>query len=424
MEQRTSLKPKVVLKHNIVLNQNMSQQLHILSFSNNELESVIEQFARSNIFTKIKYRANDGKDDLSWVKDNSSETLIDHLLFQVDTIDLTERQKQLIKFLIFRLDSEGYLNEEDIQLAQQSNESIEVIKKARDKLTHLDPIGIGTQNLTQRLLVQAKEQLKFNPIAETILEHNQLSILAQPQKWKMLQWKENDLKQALKAIRTLDPTPARDYDEIVPTQYIIPDLIFEIKGNKIELESSELNMPILEFDTKQFKDIQSKDVNNTSVSFLKAQRKNYEDFCQAIEKRYNTMSKIGRILCKYQAKYLISLDEDALKKLTMSQVAKELHLSVSTISRAVRGKYFQCQNKILPLKKLFPKNLLNGWSKTTIMRVIDNIIKNENSNKPISDLQIQRKLSSLNVKISRRTVNKYRQELNIKNSYNRNFPHR
>ena len=136
------------------------------------------------------------------------------------------------------------------------------------------------------------------------------------------------------------------------------------------------------------------------------------------------MSKIGRILFKYQANYLISLDEDALKKLTMSQVAKELHLSVSTISRAVRGKYFQCQNKILPLKKLFPKNLLNGWSKTTIMRVIDNIIKNENSNKPISDLQIQRKLSSLNVKISRRTVNKYRQELNIKNSYNRNFPHR
>ena len=180
-------------------------------------------------------------------------------------------------------------------------------------------------------------------------------------------------------------------------------------------------MPILEFDTEQFQNIQEKDIDNTSASFLKKQRKNYDDFCQALEKRHNTMSQIGKIICEYQASYLLSLDESKLEQLTMSQAAKELHLSVSTISRAVKGKYFQCQGKILPLKKLFTRNLINGWSKNIILRLIDNIIKNESRNKPISDLKIQRKLSDLNVKISRRTVNKYRRELNIKNSYNRIF---
>lgn len=420
MRQQASLKPKVILKHNIALNQKMSQQLRILSFNNNELESFIEQFARDNIFTKIKYKT-DNKDDLSWVKDDSNETLIDHLLFQVNTADFRKSQKQLIKFQILRLDENGYLNEADIQLANQSNESIEAIRKARDELIHLDPLGIGTESLSQRLLVQAKDRLEFNSVARSILENDQLEILAQPQKWKTLKWREDEIREALEAIRTLNPTPERDYGNMTSIQYIIPDLIFNITDNKIELKSSELNMPILEFDTEQFQNIQEKDIDNTSASFLKKQRKNYDDFCQALEKRHNTMSQIGKIICKYQASYLLSLDESKLEQLTMSQAAKELHLSVSTISRAIKGKYFQCQGKILPLKKLFTRNLINGWSKNIILRLIDNIIKNESRNKPISDLKIQRKLSDLNVKISRRTVNKYRRELNIKNSYNRIF---
>ena len=420
MRQQASLKPKVILKHNIALNQKMSQQLRILSFNNNELESFIEQFARDNIFTKIKYKT-DNKDDLSWVKDDSNETLIDHLLFQVNTADFRKSQKQLIKFLILRLDENGYLNEADIQLANQSNESIEAIRKARDELIHLDPLGIGTESLSQRLLVQAKDKLEFNSVARSILENDQLEILAQPQKWKTLKWKEDEIREALEAIRTLNPTPERDYGNMTSIQYIIPDLIFNITDNKIELKSSEFNMPILEFDMEQFQNIQEKDIDNTSASFLKKQRKNYDDFCQALEKRHNTMSQIGKIICKHQAIYLLSLDESKLEQLTMSQVAKELHLSISTISRAVKGKYFQCQGKILPLKKLFTRNLINGWSKNIILRLIDNIIKNESRNKPISDLKIQRKLSDLDVKISRRTVNKYRRELSINNSYNRIF---
>lgn len=323
--------------------------------------------------------------------------------------------------MILRLDENGYLNEADIQLANQSNESIEAIRKARDELIHLDPLGIGTESLSQRLLVQAKDRLEFNSVARSILENDQLEILAQPQKWKTLKWREDEIREALEAIRTLNPTPERDYGNMTSIQYIIPDLIFNITDNKIELKSSELNMPILEFDTEQFQNIQEKDIDNTSASFLKKQRKNYDDFCQALEKRHNTMSQIGKIICKYQASYLLSLDESKLEQLTMSQAAKELHLSVSTISRAIKGKYFQCQGKILPLKKLFTRNLINGWSKNIILRLIDNIIKNESRNKPISDLKIQRKLSDLNVKISRRTVNKYRRELNIKNSYNRIF---
>lgn len=421
MKQRISLKPKINLKHSMILNQNMSQQLRILSFNSNELEYAIEQFSKDNVFTKIKYRTSNNKDGLSWVKDNSSETLVDHLLFQINTIDLKENQKRVIKFLILHLDGEGYLKEDDFQLAQQSNESTKIIKKARDELMHLDPLGIGARNLNQRLLVQATNQLNFNPIAKSILENNQLNILAQPKKWKLLKWKENDIEEALEAVRTLNPVPERDYDEVAPIQYIIPDLIFNIVDNKVVLKSSEFNMPILEFDTEQFKNIEAKDINNASVSFLKKQRKDYESFCQAIEKRYSTISKIGEILCKYQTSYLLSFDESKLKKLTMGQVAKELNLSVSTISRAVKGKYFQCQGKILPLKKLFSRNQLHGWSKTVIIHLIDNIIKNENSNKPISDLKIKNELSNLNVKISRRTINKYRHELDIKNSYDRIF---
>ena len=228
MRQQASLKPKVILKHNIALNQKMSQQLRILSFNNNELESFIEQFARDNIFTKIKYKT-DNKDDLSWVKDDSNETLIDHLLFQVNTADFRKSQKQLIKFLILRLDENGYLNEADIQLANQSNESIEAIRKARDELIHLDPLGIGTESLSQRLLVQAKDRLEFNSVARSILENDQLEILAQPQKWKTLKWREDEIREALEAIRTLNPTPERDYGNMTSIQYIIPVVTLEIR---------------------------------------------------------------------------------------------------------------------------------------------------------------------------------------------------
>ena len=203
----------------------LRQDLRILSYNVHDLSTVIQEFAQENPFVELKNPSKELQ-NLDWIQDNETENLIDHLLSQVRISDWSNKSKRVVTFLIYQLDNDGYLRKSLENLKSKVIFSLQELNAGRDRLQKLDPIGIGAKDLNECLLLQARDKKDFNSIAISLLEKHELEVLADPSKWATLPYEHEKIITALKAIQTLNPTPASEYELGEPTQYLIPDLKF------------------------------------------------------------------------------------------------------------------------------------------------------------------------------------------------------
>lgn len=416
--QSMSLKVQEKLVTRLFLSTKLRQDLRILSYNVHDLSTVIQEFAQENPFVELKNPSKELQ-NLDWIQDNETENLIDHLLSQVRISDWSNKSKRVVTFLIYQLDNDGYLRKSLENLKSKVIFSLQELNAGRDRLQKLDPIGIGAKDLNECLLLQARDKKDFNSIAISLLEKHELEALADPSKWATLPYEHEKIITALKAIQTLNPAPASEYELGEPTQYLIPDLKFYFEDERLLISSARSNLPEMIFDDEKFVELQ-KDSKIKDKDYFIKQKKDFTDLHYAIQQREETLLNLGKFLGRRQEKYLSSLNEQDLVSIKLEDAATELNLAISTISRAIKDKYVECQGKVFSLKLLFPRKSISNLTQNQLERMLKDFIKLEDPQEPLSDEQLVNKFKEKEISISRRIISKYRKKLGIKNSYQRN----
>ena len=413
--QKMVLKPKEQLVTRLFLSPKLKQNLTVLSYSTHDLINAMKEMSASNPFVTLKEPKGEMQ-NLEWLRSPEGENLIDHLLMQVDLSDWHTWEKGAVKALIYHLDEDGYLRIDLAKIAEQTEFTLEKLLQAKSLLQSLDPCGIGAANLAECLALQAKQKDNFNPVALEILLNNQLEMLADPKKWPHSKFSVSELNDALASIQTLDPTPASDYVVDSNVQYLLPDLIYKVTDGRITVENFQTQIPEMVFDEKAYHELKEQSDEN---KYFSEQKQRFLEMKSAIAERQKTIMRLGEYVGQFQHAFLTTMQKQELKPLGLKETARALSLAPSTISRAIKDKYVQCQNKVFSLKILFPRKVTTDLSQARIEYDLQQIIKKEDVRAPLSDQQLVEIFAAHDVTLSRRVIAKYRKKLNIPNSYSR-----
>lgn len=415
--QKMALKPGEKLVTRLFLSPNLQQNLNVLAFSAHDLINALRDLSETNPFVSLKVPKNELQ-NLDWIQDDTGENLVDHLLSQVNTSSWSKKEQKVVKYLIYQLDNDGYLRTSLAELSHKSQFSRVDLQNGVVLLHQLDPCGIGAKDLNECLLLQAQAQGNFDSLALQILEKEQLALLAEPERWVKINADKSAIEQALKQIQTLKPNPASEYQVYDATQYLIPDLTFSFENGNLYVSESRNQLPELVFDQEGFVGMQAK-LEKDEAQFLTQQKKTYLDMKKAIEQRQATLLRLGKYVGNQQLTYLQTLKQADLQPLGLKETAQALGLAPSTISRAIKDKYVECQGQIFSLKLLFPRNVKAGHSQNYVSDKIVQLIKQEDPASPLSDAELAAIFAKDDFQLSRRVIAKYRQKLGIKNSYQR-----
>lgn len=413
--QKMVLKPKEQLVTRLFLSPKLKQNLTVLSYSTYDLVGAMKDLSESDPFVSLG-KPREETHNLEWLKDSESESLLDHLLAQVRLSDWNSKSKKAVKLLIYHLADDGYLRTDLAEIARGAEFSVDELKNAKVLLQTLDPCGVGAKDLNECLLIQAKQKKDFDQVALEILLADDLETLADPHQWQLTKFSTKQLENALACIQTLDPVPASEYTTGDNTQYLLPDLIFKVEDQRLTIETYQAQIPELLFDEQTFQELKGQ---SKQQQYFAEQKQRYLELKNAIEQRQQTILRLGRYVGKYQHEFLITLQKEKLKPLGLKETAKALDLAQSTISRAIKDKYIQCQNKIFSLKMLFPRQVTQDLSQDRIEYDLQKLVKTENSLEPLSDQQLVAIFAEHGVQLSRRVIAKYRKKLGIPNSYRR-----
>ncbi len=408
------------------------------------------------------------------------ETLQEHLLHQLNVLSISTRQKDLAEKLIYNLNDKGFhiLNPLTIK---NKNESEEFLQETISLIQNFDPVGTCTKDSRESLYVQAKQNKNCPALALWILKGHldflnppkidrvskrisayvkeQKNMFASKENLEDLSYTDKEIETAINFIRTLDPFPAKNFG-VSHTHFVSPDVIVEklstsyeddyfekgivsVENNSWLLKTTKTNIPDLQLNPEIKNLLKEKNnISDEDKKKLTDQLREAKDFINTINYRQNTILRACLYIVKIQHKFF-EKGNGNLVPLRMKDIADFLGVHETTISRMANSKYIQCEWGIFEIKYFFTnsivapsslrnKNENNQNSNNDISRVQENTSKdmalneitkileeNKTSGKALSDNKIAAILESRGIKISRRTVAKYRSQLNIQSSYNR-----
>jgi len=364
-------------------------------------------------------------------------TFHEYLLSQLGLKELSEKQQKIGEYIIGNIDDDGYLRRNiealvddlafNININATQEEILEVLKIVQE----FDPPGVGARNLQECLIIQINQKNNkdnYVKIAKEILEKyfDDFSKKHYDKIKQKLNISDEELKKAINEILTLNPKPGSAFTDPQNKMYhqITPDFYLENIDNQLYLTLNSKNMPELRINPT-YKNIfekyqKLKDKNKSikeALQFMKQKIESAAFFIDAIQQRQNTLMTTMQAIIDYQKEFFLSGDESKLKPMILKDIANKTGLDISTISRVVNSKYIQTQFGIYPLKYFFSEGMKtdDGEEVSTheIKKAIKELIENEDKKKPLTDEQITKFLNSKGYNIARRTVAKYREQLNI-----------
>ena len=365
------------------------------------------------------------------------QTLYDYLLEQIRLSNIDDEDLKIAEYVIGNLDTDGYLRREiksivdDLAFSQGVYTTVEKVTDILENYVQkLDPPGVGARDLRECLLLQIEKKVSSNPsiiLAGNILR-NQFDALANKHYNKILQKydiEEEDLKDALDEISRLSPKVGGNFDTqtITINQEIIPDFVIQIKDNQVIPSLNNKNAPTLRV-SDEYKEILStyshdkKSAEHKQAAlFIKQKLDAAKWYIDAINQRQNTLLQTITAIVKLQKDYFLSGDEKNIKPMILKDVADITGFDISTISRVVKSKYADTPNGIVYLKNLFSDSLTNDdgeeVSTKEIKQHLQEAIEKENKRKPYTDDALVGILKEKGYNIARRTIAKYREQLNI-----------
>ena len=361
----------------------------------------------------------------------------EHLESQLSLRDLDEKQKTLGEFILGNIDEDGYLRRElsnivdDLAFLQNISATEADLEHVLSVIQDLDPPGVGARTLKECLLLQVERKDQTQPAIK--LAHPILKFYFEEFTKKhyeriitKLNISEADLKIAISEILKLNPKPGGAFSDPYnkSNQYIIPDFILENSENGFELFLNSRNLPELKLSRvyNEMLESYSKDKSHNkemkeAVSFVKQKLDSARWFIDAIKQRQNTLLLTMNAILEYQHEYFIDGDETKLNPMILKDVAEMTGLDISTVSRVANSKFIQTHFGIFPLKFFFSEGLQtdSGEEVSTreIKRILQDCIENEVKRRPLTDEKLTSILQEKGYQIARRTVAKYREQLNI-----------
>ena len=351
----------------------------------------------------------------------NKQSLQDYLFDQARILDSSFQENQALKYLIGSLDNQGLLTTPLKEIAKFTCLPLAKIQKAAILLRSFDPPGIGSPNLKTCLIQQLKLKKRGNSLAAKILKkhfkfvlHKRISDLI-----RLMGVNAQSIQKAFDEISKLDLAPGRRFDEDV-NQVIIPDLYIRKINNNWIAQLSSQHIPKLYLNRTYKNMIAEGKIINTAKIYIQHKLNEGKFLIEAIEKRQNTIKRIAQCLIKYQINFF-EKGMEYLNGLTMNIIAKKIGMHETTISRAITNKYVHTPHGTFALRHFFTTgvkiNQKQTISNTSLKYQIQRIIKKENPKNPLSDQVILEIFKKKNILISRRTITKYRKELNITSTY-------
>ena len=365
------------------------------------------------------------------------QTIYEYLLEQIRLSNISDEELKIAEYLIGNLDNDGYLRRDlksivdDLAFSQGIYTDIPKLEYILENyIQKLEPAGVGARNLQECLLLQIEKKVSDNPnvgIAASILK-NQFDALSNKHYSKIIQRyniDEEQLKDVLEEIAKLSPKVGGNFDTqtITINQEIIPDFIIQVKDNEVIPMLNNKNAPTLRV-SNEYKEILETYSNDKSSAehkqaalFIKQKLDAAKWYIDAVNQRQNTLIQTITAIAKMQKEYFITGDEKNIKPMILKDISDITGFDISTISRVVKSKYADTPHGIVYLKNLFSDSLTNDEGEEVSTKEIKNhlqeIIDKENKKKPLTDDALVTALKEKGYNIARRTVAKYREQLNI-----------
>lgn len=420
-------------EQNLLMTFELRQAIEILQYSTYELEQFIREQELENPLIELKekntyeervnqrsssFGSSEMPDDIFPCTDrNMRDILFDDAKF----IYPDKHTQKLLNYLIYNLDDNGYLRvlDRDPEFYLEFDE--DAIGKGILLLQQVGPVGIGARNLKECLLLQITYTYPEHKSAAYLVEHH-LNLLAD-HKWNEIALQMNIEMKEVKAlydfIQLLNPRPCA-FISNSSTEYLTPDIIVESKDDKLVFHLNDGYLPAIHVNKEYSQHLQTK---NDVSKYNHTQYKNVEWLLSSIAQRRNTIIKIVQVLLDRQESFFTN-GFPSLKPLTLKEVADEIEMHESTVSRATSNKVIQTAFGSFDLRLLFASKLESAdgtsISQTKVKTLLENFVAQENKFKPYSDQKIAEYFNSeKGITISRRTISKYREELKIPSSSKR-----
>ena len=404
MDNKLDIVEKQKLTQSLKLSQMMKLSINILKMSVMDLKNFIEkEFSKDlGISVELNYSNQENYD-------NEKEVEINYLTDEKNFFQILEEQlsyfkietkiKEICIFIINNLNKKGYLELSKIEIKDILEVSDKELEEAFDIIHNLEPYGVGAYSLEECLKIQLKAKMIIDKKLFLFID-NYLYFLAD-KKYNLIKEKLNInddiLFSYIDIIKSLNPIPSRGYS-VGKVKKIIPDILVEIKEDEVFYEINRASIPQINIKDK------------VNVKYYKK----INEIVSCIEKRFETIDKIMKIIIREQKIFFTSQGKK-INTLKISDIADKLNLSSSTVSRAVKEKYIKTNFGIISFRKLFNLDSAVFLHQQKILEYIEN----ENKEKPFSDQDIVNLLEKDGIKIARRTVTKYREKLGYKSSHKR-----
>lgn len=384
------------------------------------------------------YSSNYSKDDEEkGVPLSMGKSFHENLIQQISLQNLSEDEKNIAIHLIGNIDDAGYLRREipaiadDLAFTQGIMTEEEKLEELLEVVQNMEPAGVGARDLQECLVLQINRRPKFDPVVKTakriltetfdeFTKKHYKKIIAK------LEIDEEELRESLDEILKLNPKPGNSTSSSHrTTQTIIPDFTLTNEDGELQLMINGRNAPDLRVSHSYAEMLKAYDANKKGMSkqqkeaalFVKQKLDSAKWFIDAIKQRQLTLSSTMHAIIKFQKEYFLEGDESKLKPMILKDIADIVELDISTISRVANSKYIQTHFGTFPLKYFFSESMETQSGEEVSTREVKNALKDiidqEDKQKPLTDEKLVSELTDKGYKIARRTVAKYREQLDI-----------
>ena len=363
---------------------------------------------------------------ISEFADESGQTLREHLLWQIEMEDFTPREAMIGEALVDSINDDGYLTAEIDEIVASLDEQPPVtdqeVEKTLAKVQRLDPIGIGARSLSECIILQIAQLDSETPGLQLAIDiaASHLDLVASRDYGELrrgLRTSEANLHEALALVRGCHPKPGQSVSPAAP-EYVIPDVFVRKVDKRWQVEISPTGVPRLSVNQQYAKLLRG----SSEHAVLKTQLQEARWLIRSLEIRNETLLKVATSIVSRQTDFL-NLGDEAMKPMVLRDVAEEIGMHESTISRVTTNKYMHTPRGVFEFKYFFSSHLSSesgeDRSSTSVRAKIRKLIGAENPARPLSDSKITNLLKDEGISVARRTVAKYREAMNISSSSER-----
>lgn len=413
-----------------------TEEFQETSSSDDEVD--IKDYLGDDEYSGYKMQGDGDDDDDREMPIPMASSLHEQLMSQLDFLGLNEHQYSIGKQLVGSIESDGYIRRDvesivnDLAFSQGIETNGEEVESILKKIQTFDPPGIAARDLQECLLLQLERMDNGHDIDVAVAKkiiaecYDEFTKKHYQKIQKKLDTEDEDfIRDAVDLIIRLNPKPGGGGpNTVVKNQYIIPDFILTNNNGKLELALNSRNAPELRISrsyTEMFKAYDKSDKRDKklkeAVSFVKQKLDAAKWFIDAIKQRQHTLLRTMKAIIDFQYDFFLEGDETKLKPMILKDIATMINMDISTVSRVASSKAVQTDFGIFPLKYFFSEGISTDSgeevSSREVKQIIKEIIEKEDKNKPLSDDKLEKILNDKGYNIARRTVAKYREQLNI-----------